>query len=47
MLQTGLLLLIKFMYLFNWLCCMECGIFVPQPGVEPTPLALALLQLEP
>ena len=26
--------------LFVWLCHMACGILVPRPGIEPTPLAL-------
>ena len=27
-------------FFFQWPCHMACGILVPQPGTEPSPLAL-------
>ena len=27
-------------YYFFWLCCVVCGILVPQPGIEPVPPAV-------
>ena len=32
-------LFFSFLFFF-WLCCMACGILVPQPGIEPMPPAL-------
>ena len=29
-----------FVFFFSWLSCMPCGIFVPQPGIEPGPSAV-------
>ena len=29
-----------FFFFFSWPCCTACGILVPPPGMEPTPLAL-------
>ena len=29
-----------FFFFFPWLSCMPCGIFVPQPGIEPGPSAV-------
>ena len=35
-----------FIYFFTfWPCCMACGILVPQPGIEPTSLALGAWSL--
>ena len=49
-LVTGILLPFLFMHFiyyfylfiyFNfWPCCVACGILVPQPGIEPAPLAV-------
>ena len=33
--QCWVYLLLLFVYF--WLCCMTCSIFVPQPGIEPEP----------
>ena len=30
----------RFFFFFFWLHCSVCGILVPGPGIEPTPLAL-------
>ena len=37
---TGCLVFANFFFFFFWLCCSACGILVPQPGVEPGPLAV-------
>ena len=32
-----------FVCFFFWLCCMACGILVPQPGIKPRPMAVKAL----
>ena len=43
-LRSALLALLGHVFLlfsfFFWLCCMACGILVPQPGIEPMPPAV-------
>ena len=34
-----------FLFFFFWLCCMACGILVPQPGIKPRPTAVKALSL--
>ena len=31
----------------NYFGCIACGVLVPQPGTEPTPMALEVLTLNP
>ena len=42
-------MLLKFylllLFLLLWPCCAACGILVPQPGIEPTPPAMEVLDL--